>query len=116
MKCEQCGGQIIFYKMTFLCESGHETKEVLESANAPSPPPTKGTVMSVPPSGSKMLMPFGKYKGQPVADLPVDYIMWVLENLQDLRIDLRTELQNQLDLKSGKGVVRKEAEDDDVPF
>ena len=27
-------------------------------------------------------MPFGKYKGQPIADLPLDYIEWCLDNLE----------------------------------
>ena len=110
MKCEKCGKLIVFYRITYLCEDGHDTSEVVEPANKPSPsqppPPTTGTSFHIPPSGRKMLMPFGKHRGTPVAALPADYIMWLLENLADIREDLRIELQNQLDLKSGKGVVR----------
>lgn len=50
-------------------------------------------------------MPWGKFKGEPIEDLPTDYINWVLQ--QDwLRADLAEELENQLQLRDGKGVER----------
>jgi hypothetical protein len=27
---------------------------------------------------------FGKYKGRPLKDIPIDYLLWVLENFEDL--------------------------------
>ena len=29
-----------------------------------------------------MKMPFGKYKGEEVCDIPLDYLKWAEENLQ----------------------------------
>jgi hypothetical protein len=29
-------------------------------------------------------MPFGKYKGEQIHDLPDDYLYWILENIEDL--------------------------------
>lgn len=62
-----------------------------------------GTIGNVQP---KMTMPFGKYKGESVEDLPYDYIDWLLTNSDSIGPKLRQELQNQLDLKDGKGVKR----------
>lgn len=53
-----------------------------------------------------MIMPFGKYKGELLENLPVDYIEWVLENVERLNWRLDEELQNQLKLKRGEGVSR----------
>lgn len=54
-----------------------------------------------------MKMPFGKYKGQALEDLPGDYLTWCLENLDDARNGpLLEEMQNQLALKRGEGVSR----------
>jgi len=52
-----------------------------------------------------MRMPFGKHKGEPVEDLPTDYIEWLLREA-NLRDDLAEELQNQLDMRGGQGVER----------
>ena len=52
-------------------------------------------------------MPFGKHKGTLLDDLPIDYIKWCLENIDNLRDNLREEMQNQVTLKSGGGVVRQ---------
>jgi uncharacterized protein (DUF3820 family) len=52
-----------------------------------------------------MKMPYGKYKGQELEDIPTDYIIYVLEE-HTLTTTLEKELQNQLDLREGKGVVR----------
>jgi exodeoxyribonuclease X len=63
-----------------------------------------------------MKMPFGKHKGTPLDELPLDYMTWILENLSDMRDDLREELQNQVLLKQGKGIVRKEVKREGTKF
>lgn len=59
---------------------------------------------------SKMieLMPFGKYKGERLSDIPTDYIEWALSTWEysDRNKELMTELANQLALRRGDGVVR----------
>lgn len=52
-----------------------------------------------------MKIEFGKFKGQEIEDLPTSYINWLLENLV-LNDKLQTELQNQLELREGGGIVR----------
>jgi len=53
----------------------------------------------------RMKMPFGKYKGEFVDELPADYIDWLLTEC-DLRPALQKELEAQLALKRGEGVSR----------
>ncbi len=53
-----------------------------------------------------MIMPFGRYKGEELENLPKDYIEWLLTNVTDLNWRLEEELQNQLKLKNGEGVSR----------
>ena len=48
-----------------------------------------------------MTMPFGKYKGQTVDELPPDYCRWLLGNI-DLREPLRSAIEQQV---SGTSVV-----------
>lgn len=53
-----------------------------------------------------MKITFGKYKGEEIEDLPTDYIRWLLENTtQGWR--LTEELEAQLRMREGEGVVRK---------
>ena len=40
--------------------------------------------------------PFGKHKGVRIADLPLDYINWVLTNMDDLRPPLQAALTGEL--------------------
>lgn len=42
---------------------------------------------------TKMVMPFGKYKGERIGDLPRSYARWALENLTDIDKDLRASLE-----------------------
>jgi len=42
-------------------------------------------------------MPFGKHKGMPLKDVPLDYLDWALRNLQDLSPDLRWSMQRVLE-------------------
>lgn len=51
-------------------------------------------------------MPFGKYKGQNVEDLPTDYIEWCLENIERLSPSLQKEMENQLKGRQGEGIDR----------
>lgn len=37
------------------------------------------------------IMPFGKYKGQKISELPTDYIHWCMENLSNNNIKTRME-------------------------
>lgn len=56
-----------------------------------------------------MLMPFGKYSGEPVDDIPSGYLQWALETWEfktPERIKLMEEMQAQLDAREGKGIVR----------
>jgi len=53
-------------------------------------------------------MPFGRYAGKELEDVPADYLEWALRDC-GLRPDLAEEMQNQLELKAGRGVIRKEA-------
>jgi len=52
-----------------------------------------------------MKISFGKFEGTEVEDLPTSYIEWLLNNCV-LPDNLQKELQNQLELRSGSGVVR----------
>jgi hypothetical protein len=38
-------------------------------------------------------MPFGKYRGYLLADVPLSYLRWCLRELQDLDPDLRREMR-----------------------
>lgn len=51
-------------------------------------------------------MPFGKFKGELLESIPTDYLQWLQENVE-LRQELALEVENQLALREGKGVVRK---------
>ena len=55
-------------------------------------------------------MPFGKYKGEAIEDLPTDYIEWLLGNVERLSSSVQRELENQLELRQGHGVVRRREE------
>ncbi len=41
-------------------------------------------------------MPFGKYSGHPIGDLPPAYLRWCLENLESMRPDIRAEMRRVL--------------------
>ena len=49
--------------------------------------------MTVPVSGGA-LMPFGKFKGTPLEELPVDYLCWLAQ--LDLREPLRRAVVSEL--------------------
>ena len=53
-----------------------------------------------------MKMPWGKYKDQDLEDIPTDYLQWAAESGFG-STKLQEEIQNQLTLREGIGVVRK---------
>ena len=54
-------------------------------------------------------MPFGKYRGWDIEDLPSHYITWMLSNTDVATDDpiLAKERQDQLHAREGKGITRK---------
>jgi uncharacterized protein (DUF3820 family) len=54
-----------------------------------------------------MKMPFGKFKGTPIEDLDDGYLQWLAENM-DNKPDIQQEAENQLTLRRGEGVPRRE--------
>lgn len=52
-----------------------------------------------------MRMPFGKYKGEELEDLPTSYLYWLCENV-DGNAALIKEAENQLAMRGGQGVER----------
>ena len=55
-------------------------------------------------SNGKFRWPFGKHVGVLVEELPTDYIEWALANMENP--PFAEELQNQLELRGGRGVSR----------
>lgn len=45
-----------------------------------------------------MIMPFGKFKGEDIEDLPLEYLYWLQDNCE-LYDDLEWEVDNAIDLK-----------------
>lgn len=43
----------------------------------------------------RVVMPFGKYKGEYLGDIPVSYLIWAYENL-DLRLPLRKAIKSTI--------------------
>lgn len=39
-------------------------------------------------------MPFGKYKGEYLEDIPTSYLIWVLENCHSIKLNLRNAIEN----------------------
>jgi putative quorum-sensing-regulated virulence factor len=54
-------------------------------------------------------MPFGKYKGEKIEDLPTDYIEWCLSEIESLSPSLQAEMEAQLEARQGHGIVRRAA-------
>lgn len=59
-----------------------------------------------------MKMPFGKFKGEDIEDIPEDYLVWLQDktDIADTRPALADEVEAQLRLKSGQGVQRKKGD------
>lgn len=52
-----------------------------------------------------MKMPFGKYKGEDLEDLPTSYLLWVAENVGGYSA-LVKEVEAQLAMRDGHGANR----------
>lgn len=48
-------------------------------------------------------MPFGKHKGKPFAEIPVEDCQWMLDNLERLKPDLRALLAARIKQANGSG-------------
>lgn len=59
-----------------------------------------------------MKMPFGRFKGELIEDIPTDYLEWLLRetDIADRNPKLADEADAQIRLKSGEGVQRKKGE------
>lgn len=57
-----------------------------------------------------IIMPFGKYKGECIVDIPLSYLEWIYDNLE-LNGDLQQAVSDAIDLLSSettrRGVVKK---------
>lgn len=54
----------------------------------------------------QMRMPFGKHKGEPVEDVPADYLEWFLGNVERIAPSLQEEMEKQIAMKRGEGAAR----------
>jgi uncharacterized protein (DUF3820 family) len=66
----------------------------------------------VPPINDNSLMPFGKYKGTKMVNVPAAYLKWLIENATNLRPDLKAYLDDNLqainqELKSNNRQIRR---------
>ncbi len=59
------------------------------------------------------LMPRGKYKGEPIEDVPCEYLEWALEEWTGLSREITAEMEAQVKLKRGEGVSRGTVDGDD---
>lgn len=101
MICEVAGCEArarLVAGMGAVCENGH--------CYAPKPE----DALRVPERPTPVLMPFGRHKDERVEDVPSDYIRWLLENARALDRGLRKELEAQLEMRAGRGVVRVKVE------
>lgn len=119
MGCPECKtDKIKVYHVTFECINGHKYTELVEPAPAPrmeeprTPRMTFGRrghekILDTPDQPPEQLkMPFGKHKGMYIEDLDTDYILWCLGNLERLDERIKTEMENQIALRGGRGVKR----------
>ena len=121
--CPECGGEVLSLKVMYFCKKDHTWGDLVDRPRVltQEEKETKGCkitvggkqVGTVDPTATvaKRKMPFGKYgphKGdhRTLENIPVDYFEWCLQNMENLSEDLAAEMQNQIDLKSGKGVAR----------
>lgn len=47
-------------------------------------------------------MPFGKFKGEEIEDLPSSYLVFLIEQCDNLKPFLKEEIENELDFRFGK--------------
>jgi len=106
--CEVRGCTALLHTVPSLgvvCDCGHAYRPSNACMSAgivadPTPPP------AVRAPSTPLRMPFGKYRGELVEDLPSDYISWCLETIVRMEPALRVEMEAQLAARSGRGIVR----------
>lgn len=49
------------------------------------------------PMTDESLMPFGKFKGRALANVPAHYLLWVYENVPNLGVSFKAYLQSNMD-------------------
>src|ERR1700719_2777709 len=54
-------------------------------------------VGKTPAERSSMRMPFGKHQGKLVADVPTSYLVWVVNECQNVRQGLRRAIESELE-------------------
>lgn len=58
-----------------------------------------------------IIMPFGKYKGEQLLDIPVSYLEWIYDNLE-LNGDLDQGVSDAIDIlrgeKNRRGIVKRD--------
>ena len=59
-----------------------------------------------------MKMPFGKHRGEELEDIPTDYLEWCLREMESLRPALAEEMENQIRMRAGEGVLRRPGGDE----
>lgn len=113
MSCPQCQvEELKSYRVHYVCVNGHEYSEDIEPARDPAKKPTmtfgrRGHErLPEAPAPEHLKMPFGKHKGMYIEDLETDYICWCLGNLERIDERIKTEMENQLTLRGGRGVKR----------
>jgi hypothetical protein len=57
-------------------------KELVNSSWQPPPPPPRWKTTTV--NYGETIMPFGKHRGKELCMIPVDYLLWVLDNCERL--------------------------------
>jgi hypothetical protein len=48
----------------------------------------------------EVVLGFGKYRGEAIKDVPVDYLLWILDNFDDLWPQTRTAIERYLEGQS----------------
>ena len=54
----------------------------------------------LPQNNPNFAMPFGKFRGLPIRDLPDDYLSWMLENAE-LKNNIRRRLETEYEKRGG---------------
>lgn len=58
-----------------------------------------------------IIMPFGKYKGEQLLDIPASYLEWIYDNLE-LNVDLEHAVSDAIDIlrgeKNRRGIVKRD--------
>jgi len=51
---------------------------------------------------SRWCIPFGKYKGEMIGNLPSDYLQWCIDNMTQMRDDARLAITAELQERAGR--------------